>query len=200
MKPAPFRISAQHGRGSGGDAGASGARGRARAGGRPEPGADHGVPPGAAGSISSTSTASPGSGASRRGRPARHRRLRAPCGLPPPGRRRAAGALLAAVVRHIAHYPIRTRGTFCGSLAHADPASEWCLVAATLDAEMVARSSARVPRHRGGGLFPGHHDDGARTGRTAGRGAPAAAAGGDPLRVSTSSAGAPATSPWPWRS
>lgn len=46
------------------------------------------------------------------------------------------GGLLAKVSRHIAHYPIRMRGTFCGSLAHADPASEWCLVAATLDAEM----------------------------------------------------------------
>jgi len=52
------------------------------------------------------------------------------------------GRLLANVVRHIAHHPIRTRGTFCGSLAHADPASEWCLVAATLGAEMVARSAA----------------------------------------------------------
>jgi carbon-monoxide dehydrogenase medium subunit len=50
------------------------------------------------------------------------------------------GALLKQVVRHIAHYPIRVRGTFCGSLAHADPASEWCLVAATLDAVMVAKS------------------------------------------------------------
>jgi carbon-monoxide dehydrogenase medium subunit len=49
--------------------------------------------------------------------------------------------LLGAVVRHIAHYPIRTRGTFCGSLANADPASEWCLVAATLDAILVADSS-----------------------------------------------------------
>src|SRR5205085_5889833 len=38
------------------------------------------------------------------------------------------------------HYPIRLRGTFCGSLAHADPAAEWCLVAATLDTEMVAVS------------------------------------------------------------
>src|ERR1700735_4641537 len=27
------------------------------------------------------------------------------------------GKLPATVVRHIAHYPIRTRGTFCGSLA-----------------------------------------------------------------------------------
>jgi carbon-monoxide dehydrogenase medium subunit len=51
------------------------------------------------------------------------------------------GALLSQVVRHIAHYPIRTRGTFCGSLAHADPSSEWCLVAATLDATIVAKSA-----------------------------------------------------------
>jgi carbon-monoxide dehydrogenase medium subunit len=50
------------------------------------------------------------------------------------------GALLAAVARHIAHYPIRMRGTFCGSLAHADPASEWCLTAATLDGVIVAKS------------------------------------------------------------
>jgi carbon-monoxide dehydrogenase medium subunit len=52
------------------------------------------------------------------------------------------GRLLANVVQHIAHYPIRTRGTFCGSVAHADPASEWCLVVAALDGEMVARSTA----------------------------------------------------------
>ena len=51
------------------------------------------------------------------------------------------GALLSAVMHHIAHYPIRTRGTFCGSLAHSDPASEWCLLAATLGADMVARSA-----------------------------------------------------------
>jgi carbon-monoxide dehydrogenase medium subunit len=51
------------------------------------------------------------------------------------------GNLLAHVARHIAHYPIRMRGTFCGSLAHADPASEWCLTAATLDATMVAKST-----------------------------------------------------------
>lgn len=50
------------------------------------------------------------------------------------------GTLLSSVVRHIAHYPIRIRGTFCGSLAHADPASEWCLVAATLGAEITAAS------------------------------------------------------------
>jgi carbon-monoxide dehydrogenase medium subunit len=52
------------------------------------------------------------------------------------------GDLLRAVLPHIAHHPIRTRGTFCGSLAHADPASEWCLTAATLDATLVAHSAA----------------------------------------------------------
>lgn len=50
------------------------------------------------------------------------------------------GALLSDVVQHIAHYPIRMRGTFCGSIAHADPASEWCLAAVTLDATVTARS------------------------------------------------------------
>jgi aerobic carbon-monoxide dehydrogenase medium subunit len=50
------------------------------------------------------------------------------------------GKLLTDVVHHIAHYPIRNRGTFCGSLAHADPASEWCLVLAALDGEVVTRS------------------------------------------------------------
>jgi carbon-monoxide dehydrogenase medium subunit len=50
------------------------------------------------------------------------------------------GKLLIDVVHHIAHYPIRNRGTFCGSLAHADPASEWCLVLAALDGEVVAQS------------------------------------------------------------
>ena len=56
------------------------------------------------------------------------------------------GLLLTSVVQHIAHYPIRMRGTFCGSLAHADPASEWCLVAATLGAQIVAtnRDGERV--------------------------------------------------------
>jgi aerobic carbon-monoxide dehydrogenase medium subunit len=50
------------------------------------------------------------------------------------------GALLSAVASHIAHYPIRIRGTFCGSLANADPASEWCLTAVTLNAELIAAS------------------------------------------------------------
>ena len=50
------------------------------------------------------------------------------------------GELLATVAKCIAHYPIRQRGTFCGSLAHSDPASEWCLVTATLNGTIVLRS------------------------------------------------------------
>ena len=56
------------------------------------------------------------------------------------------GRLLTLVVHHIAHAPIRSRGTFCGSIAHADPASEWCAVAAALDAEMVAESKVSGTR------------------------------------------------------
>jgi carbon-monoxide dehydrogenase medium subunit len=51
------------------------------------------------------------------------------------------GTLLADVVKHIAHYPIRNRGTFCGSLAHADPSSEWCLVLTAFDGEVLAKSA-----------------------------------------------------------
>src|SRR5256885_11357165 len=50
------------------------------------------------------------------------------------------GKLLTQAVQHIAHYPIRMRGTFVGSIAHADPASEWCVVVRLLEAEIVARS------------------------------------------------------------
>lgn len=60
----------------------------------------------------------------------------------------ATGALLRKVVNNIAHYPIRTRGTFCGSVANADPASEWCCVVAALDGVVVTRSqrgTRRIP-------------------------------------------------------
>src|ERR1700744_6625054 len=52
------------------------------------------------------------------------------------------GKLLATVMQHIAPFPIRNRGTFCGSLANADPSSEWCLVMTALDGDLVAQSSS----------------------------------------------------------
>ena len=50
-------------------------------------------------------------------------------------------SLLREMARHVGHMPIRVRGTFGGSLAHADPAAEWCLLTRTLDATMVASST-----------------------------------------------------------
>jgi carbon-monoxide dehydrogenase medium subunit len=65
------------------------------------------------------------------------------------------GRLLARIVRFIAHYPIRQRGTFGGSLCHADPASEWCLAAAVLDAEMLIESKAGPRRVQATDFFKG---------------------------------------------
>jgi aerobic carbon-monoxide dehydrogenase medium subunit len=45
--------------------------------------------------------------------------------------------VLPRSARWIGHYPIRSRGTFGGSIAHADPASEWCLLAVLLGARVV---------------------------------------------------------------
>jgi carbon-monoxide dehydrogenase medium subunit len=54
--------------------------------------------------------------------------------------------LLADAVHYIAHYPIRSRGTVGGSLAHADTAAELPGIAMTCDAEITAvgRNGARV--------------------------------------------------------
>jgi carbon-monoxide dehydrogenase medium subunit len=56
------------------------------------------------------------------------------------------GYLMREVASQVGHLPIRTRGTFGGSLAHSDAASEWCLVASLLDARMSAASQARGNR------------------------------------------------------
>lgn len=53
------------------------------------------------------------------------------------------GDLLRTTAMHIGHLPIRTRGTIGGSLAHADPAAEWCLAARTLDADIVLHGAER---------------------------------------------------------
>lgn len=74
-------------------------------------------------------------GALRIGARVRHARFR-PGAVPGP-----TGELFAKVMPNIANYPVRARGTFCGSLAHADPASEWCALAALLDAELDVRSA-----------------------------------------------------------
>lgn len=52
--------------------------------------------------------------------------------------------LIAAMSHLVGHLPIRVRGTFAGSLAHADPAAEWCMLALALDATIVAQSPRGV--------------------------------------------------------
>jgi carbon-monoxide dehydrogenase medium subunit len=49
--------------------------------------------------------------------------------------------LIHEAVPHIAHRAIRTVGTVCGSLAHADPAAEMPAVALAAGATMVAKST-----------------------------------------------------------
>jgi len=72
-------------------------------------------------------------GTLRIGALARHRRLeREPLVA-------AAAPLLHEAVPHIAHPQIRNRGTFGGSLAHADPAAELPAVALALDARLRLR-------------------------------------------------------------
>lgn len=49
------------------------------------------------------------------------------------------GELIQKTIPYIGHLPIRARGTVGGSLAHADPSAEACLLSLTLDATVVAR-------------------------------------------------------------
>lgn len=51
-----------------------------------------------------------------------------------------AAPLLAEATQHVAHLPIRTRGTIAGSLAHADPAGEYAAVMLALDGSVVVKS------------------------------------------------------------
>jgi aerobic carbon-monoxide dehydrogenase medium subunit len=65
------------------------------------------------------------------------------------------GRLLARTARLVGHVPIRVRGTFAGSVAHADPAAEWCMLAQALDATIVARSVLGERRIRALDFFEG---------------------------------------------
>lgn len=69
---------------------------------------------------------------------------------------RQACPLLAEAVPHIGHRQIRNRGTFGGSLAHADPAAELPLVATVLAAEIRSRRGDQVAAHRPEAFFQGY--------------------------------------------
>jgi len=48
--------------------------------------------------------------------------------------------LLVRAAAEVGHLAIKNRGTVGGSLAHADPAAEWPLIATTLNADLILRS------------------------------------------------------------
>ena len=68
-----------------------------------------------------------------------------------------AGAcpLMSEAIGHIAHRPIRNRGTVGGNLSHADPSSELPAVALAIDAQMVVQKSGAVRRVAADDFFVG---------------------------------------------
>lgn len=52
-----------------------------------------------------------------------------------------AAPLLSAALPHVGHFQTRSRGTVCGSIAHADPSSELPLCLATIGGSVVLASS-----------------------------------------------------------
>jgi carbon-monoxide dehydrogenase medium subunit len=76
----------------------------------------------------------------------------------------AHAPLLRKAIRHVAHTAIRNRGTFGGSLSHADPASELpaCVVALNATIHIVGPDGDRVVPARQ--FFAGVHETCLRTG------------------------------------
>ena len=70
--------------------------------------------------------------------------------------------VLPRSARWIGHYPIRSRGTFGGSIAHADPASEWCLLAVLLDARIVLTGPQGHRKVTAAEFFQGYYTTAAR--------------------------------------
>ena len=61
-------------------------------------------------------------------------------------------SILREAAYYIAHPQIRSRGTICGSIAHADPAAELPALALALDADMIL-TSAKATRTVGADVF-----------------------------------------------
>ncbi|RLV57364.1 xanthine dehydrogenase family protein subunit M [Aeromicrobium phragmitis] len=64
-------------------------------------------------------------------------------------------AVLRTAASHIGHLPIRTQGTIGGSIAHADSASEWCVLALALDAVIHVRGTGGARRMPAESFFHG---------------------------------------------
>lgn len=67
----------------------------------------------------------------------------------------AAAPALVGAMPHVGHRAIRSRGTVCGSLAHADPAAELPAVALAVDAEMIVAGPSGQRTLPASGFFEG---------------------------------------------
>jgi len=68
---------------------------------------------------------------------------------------RSSIPLLYEATQHIAHLPIRSRGTIGGSISNADPAAEYPAALLTLDGEMVVRRKQGKRRIKASDFFKG---------------------------------------------
>ena len=66
--------------------------------------------------------------------------------------------MMQAAYEWVAHGPVRNRGTLCGNLCHADPASEMPAVVLAADAVMVLRSSETKRSVPAGQFFVGQYE------------------------------------------
>ena len=78
----------------------------------------------------------------------RHRELELDPGV------RRVNPLIAETMQHVAHVPIRNRGTVVGSLCHADPSAEMPLLFVLLDGTFGRDRPGGNAPHRGRGFFP----------------------------------------------
>ncbi len=75
---------------------------------------------------------------------------------------REANPLIAEAYPHLAHRPIRNRGTLAGNLAHADPASEMPAVMVVSEATMTLRNHDNVRTLHAEDFFLGPFETAAR--------------------------------------
>ncbi len=66
---------------------------------------------------------------------------------------RRANPLIAETMQHVAHVPIRNRGTVVGSLCHADPSAEMPLLFVLLDGTLVAAGPGGTRQIRAADFF-----------------------------------------------
>ena len=74
-----------------------------------------------------------------------------------------AHPLIREALAHVAHVPIRNRGTVVGSLCHADAAAEMPMVLLLTGGSVIAEGSVRQAADQGRGLLPLSHDHVARS-------------------------------------